>query len=120
MKTALLLIDVQQSFVRRPYWGTDDVPAFLAHSNQLVAGCLKRGVPVVRIFHTEGADNASNPFAPQSGLIWTYPTSADGLGFGLSKDRCRHGRGPASPFRPAADAHDRRLQRGPLTRRAPY
>lgn len=69
MQTALLLIDVQQSFVHRPYWGTDDVPAFLAHSNQLVAGCLKRGVPVVRIFHTEGPGNASNPFAPESGSI---------------------------------------------------
>lgn len=69
MQTALLLIDVQQSFVHRPYWGTDDVPRFLAHSNELVAGCLQRDVPVVRIFHIEGPRRADNPFAPESGLI---------------------------------------------------
>ena len=57
MQTALLLIDVQQSFMHRPYWGTDDVPAFLAHTNALVAGCAERGVPVVRIFHTDGPRN---------------------------------------------------------------
>ena len=69
MQTALLLIDVQQSFVHRPYWGTDDVPRFLANCNQLVAGCQQRGVPVVRIFHAEGPRTADNPFAPESGLI---------------------------------------------------
>lgn len=69
MQTALLLIDVQQSFMHRPYWATDDVPAFLAHTNALLAGCAARGVPVVRIFHTDGPHNRDNPFAPESGLI---------------------------------------------------
>ena len=69
MQTALLLIDVQQSFVHRPYWGTDDVPGFLAHCNDLLAGCQQRGVPVVRIFHAEGPNSAANPFAASSGLI---------------------------------------------------
>lgn len=69
MQTALLLIDVQQSFMHRPYWATDDVPAFLAHSNALLAGCAERGVPVLRIFHTDGPRSRDNPFAPESGLI---------------------------------------------------
>ena len=69
MQTALLLIDVQQSFMHRPYWGTDDVPAFLAHTNALLAGCAARGVPVVRIFHREGPASRDNPFAAESGLI---------------------------------------------------
>jgi nicotinamidase-related amidase len=69
MNTALLLIDVQQSFVSRPYWSADAVPAFLDRVNALVAGCAARGVPVVRIFHTDGPREAGNPFATESGLV---------------------------------------------------
>jgi nicotinamidase-related amidase len=64
-QTALLLIDVQQSFVHRPYWSAADVPAFLEKTNALVAGAVARGVPVVRIFHTD-----SDPeFTVASGLV---------------------------------------------------
>src|SRR5436305_1897044 len=42
MQTALLLIDVQQSFAHRPYWTNDDAPAFLDRCNALVAGCAAR------------------------------------------------------------------------------
>ena len=69
MQTALLLVDVQQSFAHRPYWTNDDAPAFLDRCNALVAGCAARGVPVVRIFHTDGPRTAANAFAPESGLI---------------------------------------------------
>jgi nicotinamidase-related amidase len=69
MSTALLLIDVQQSFRHRPYWSESDLPAFLAHTNALIAGCAERGVPVLRIFHTDGPDIADNPFALASGLV---------------------------------------------------
>ena len=63
--TALLLIDVQQSFTVRPYWDAQDVPAFLAACNTLIAGCLKRHVPIVRVFHVED-DGA---FVLASGLV---------------------------------------------------
>ncbi|MDP2008491.1 MAG: isochorismatase family protein [Rubrivivax sp.] len=69
MQTALLLIDVQQSFVRRPYWDEAEVPAFLQACNTLVAGCMTQRVPVLRIFHVDGPHVADNPFAPESGLI---------------------------------------------------
>jgi nicotinamidase-related amidase len=69
MQTALLLIDVQQSFVHRPYWTTAELPAFLNACNALVAGCAAQGVPVVQVFHTDGPREAGNPFAPESGLI---------------------------------------------------
>ncbi|HSW06100.1 isochorismatase family protein [Aquabacterium sp.] len=69
MNTALLLIDVQQSFHARPTWSDADVPAFLARTNALLAGCAAGGIPVLSIFHTEGPREASNPFAPESGLI---------------------------------------------------
>lgn len=68
MNTALLLIDVQQSFKHRPYWSDADVPAFLARCNALVAGAAAAGVPVVRVFHTDPGP-ASEPFSPASGLI---------------------------------------------------
>lgn len=70
--TALLLIDVQQSFCARPYWATlsdADRAAFLRHTNTLVNGCIQRGVPVVRVFHTDGPAQADNPFAAASGLV---------------------------------------------------
>lgn len=69
MQTALILIDVQQSFTRRPYWSTAELPAFLERTNALVGGAAARGVPVVRIFHVDGPRSADNAFAPESGLI---------------------------------------------------
>lgn len=68
MHTALLLIDVQQSFRHRPYWTDADVPAFLERSNALLAGCAARGIPVVQVFHSDpGA--VGDAFSPASGLI---------------------------------------------------
>ena len=58
MPTALLLIDVQQSFCHRPYWSETDLPDFLQHTNALLAGCAAQGVPVLRIFHTDGPPQA--------------------------------------------------------------
>lgn len=68
MHTALLLIDVQQSFKHRAYWQEAGVAGFLAHCNALTAGAQQRGVPIVRVFHTD-AEPAGNPFHPSSGLI---------------------------------------------------
>jgi nicotinamidase-related amidase len=69
--TALLLIDVQQSFVHRPYWSAADVPAFLDKTNALVAGAIARGVPVVRILHSGEGDfsHASGHVRPLDGLM---------------------------------------------------
>lgn len=69
MNTALIVIDVQESFRHRPFFTEQDLPAYLAAQNALIAGCVQRGVPVVRIFHTSGPHTADNPFAPESGQI---------------------------------------------------
>jgi nicotinamidase-related amidase len=69
MQTALLLIDVQQSFKHRPYWSESEAGAFLAKTNQLLQGAAERRIPVVRIFHTDGPASSDNPFAQASGLI---------------------------------------------------
>ena len=69
MNTALILIDVQESFRRRPYWAEAQAQDFLARTRALVAGCVKRGVPIVRILHSEGPPVPANPFAIESGFV---------------------------------------------------
>jgi nicotinamidase-related amidase len=69
MKTALLVIDAQTSFVHRPYWHAGLAADYLTHQNALIDACTAQAVPIVRIFHTDGDNVASNPFAPASGHI---------------------------------------------------
>lgn len=72
MKSALLVIDVQQSFTRRPYWDEAELPVFLQSLQLLVNRAGKAGVPVLQILHVdeEGAENA---FSFESGLIKALP-----------------------------------------------
>ncbi len=66
-RTALLVIDAQQSFQHRPYWNDADAPAFLDRTQALVDGAKARQIPVVQIFHVE----ESGAFSPASGYIKT-------------------------------------------------
>ena len=52
-RTALLVIDAQQSFEHRPYWDPSDAPAFLDRLQSLVDGAKAKQIPVARIFHVE-------------------------------------------------------------------
>ena len=54
MQTALLMIDVQESFRHRPYYRDADVPAFIARLQALVDGAVLAGIPVVQVFHVAG------------------------------------------------------------------
>jgi nicotinamidase-related amidase len=69
MKNCLIVIDAQESFRHRPYYTAQDMPAYLAAQNALIAGCVARGVPVVRIFHVDGPAAADNAFALESGYV---------------------------------------------------
>lgn len=69
MKTALLVVDVQESFRHRPYWDATEVPAFLARLQTVIDACAARGVPVVQVFHQEDDAAATDPFSPQSGYV---------------------------------------------------
>lgn len=69
MPTALILIDVQESFRQRPYWVESQAQPFLARTNTLIEGCAALGVPIVRILHSDGPAAASNPFAIESGFV---------------------------------------------------
>jgi nicotinamidase-related amidase len=77
MPTALLVIDAQTSFMHRPYWHAADAADYLTQQNALIDGCVAQGVPIVRIFHTDGDHVASNPFAVASGHITPLPGLRD-------------------------------------------
>ncbi|MEK8032075.1 isochorismatase family protein [Ideonella sp. DXS29W] len=67
--TALLLIDVQESFRVRPYWSDSEAPAFFERTNRLIAGAAAAGIPIVQVFHVDAPNSADNPFSHASGLI---------------------------------------------------
>ena len=66
-KTALLVIDAQESFRHRPYWDDSDVPRFLDRLQALIDGAKARDIPVVQIFHVE----ESGAFSVASGHVKT-------------------------------------------------
>lgn len=72
MKSALLVIDVQQSFTRRPYWNDAELPMFLQNLQQLVNRAHQAGLPVLQVFHVD-EEGPQNPFSQESGLIQTLP-----------------------------------------------
>jgi nicotinamidase-related amidase len=71
MRSVLIVIDVQESFTRRPYFSTVDVPAFLAAQNRLIEGFEAQGLPIVRVFHISPGGEAGDAFAVASG--WVRP-----------------------------------------------
>ncbi|WP_263263277.1 isochorismatase family protein [Pseudomonas sp. RIT-PI-S] len=56
-RSALIVIDAQQSFRHSPYWSETDLPGYLEKQQALIDGCARQGIPVVQIFHVanEGA-----------------------------------------------------------------
>lgn len=62
---ALLVIDVQQSFMHMPFWPLGDPAPFQQALLRLDAGCRQAQVPVLHIFHT----GQTGPFRADSGLI---------------------------------------------------
>jgi nicotinamidase-related amidase len=69
MNTCLFVIDAQESFRARPYFDERELPAWLQAQNALIDGCVRAGVPVVRILHVDEPAHADNPFALESGLV---------------------------------------------------
>jgi nicotinamidase-related amidase len=63
--TAVLAVDIQQSFPCTTYWREDDVPAFRDAVLRVLQAAADRGWPVVRILHQENNDG---PFGPAAGL----------------------------------------------------
>ena len=70
--TALLLIDIQESFRQRPYFDDRDVPAFFDRCRTLIDGFTQAGLPIVRILHIED----DGPFSKASGFAVPMPELA--------------------------------------------
>ena len=73
MKQALIVIDIQESFRRRPYFRAEELPAFLANVQSLIDRSRECGIPVVQVFHREPGDDPANPFTAASGFLRTMP-----------------------------------------------
>lgn len=69
MKKCLIVIDVQESFRHRPFFTATTLPAYLQAQNALIEGCVRAGVPVVRVLHSSGANTTENPFSATSGHV---------------------------------------------------
>lgn len=72
-RTALLVIDVQQSFRQRPYWSEDEAPAFFANLQQVVDRATDAGMPVLQVFHTDDSEGPQGAFSRSSGFVATLP-----------------------------------------------
>jgi len=66
-QTALIVVDVQESFRHRPYWSYADVPGFVERLQTLIDGAKARGIPVVQVFHVE----ETGAFSLESGWVTT-------------------------------------------------
>jgi nicotinamidase-related amidase len=73
MKSALIVIDVQRSFMHRPYWSDAEVPAFLQQLQALIDRFQAAGAPVLQVFHVDEADGPASPFSRHSGLVQSLP-----------------------------------------------
>lgn len=65
--TALIVIDVQESFRHAPYWSEKDLPGYLEKQQALIDGCARQGIPVVQVFHV----GEQGPFSLASGKVRT-------------------------------------------------
>jgi len=77
-RSALLVIDVQESFRADPdRWARRSNPAFEANLTRLVDAYREAGLPVIWILHTDG----DGPFRPESGLVrvqdWLQPREGE-------------------------------------------
>ncbi|WP_035854410.1 cysteine hydrolase family protein [Cryptosporangium arvum] len=67
MTSALIVLDVQESFRQRPLWAAVSNPAIVERVSALVAAARSRGDLVVWVLHAEpGSDT---PFDPASGHV---------------------------------------------------
>jgi nicotinamidase-related amidase len=73
MKQALIVIDVQESFRKRPYFRDEELPRFLRNVQSLINRCQSRDIALVQVFHQELTDDAANPFAAVSGCVRAMP-----------------------------------------------
>ena len=72
MRSALLVVDVQQSFLHRPYWDAAELTPFLNRLQPLIDRARAAGLPVLQVFHVEN-ESPENPFSFASGYVKALP-----------------------------------------------
>jgi nicotinamidase-related amidase len=65
--TAVIIVDVQESFRHASYWDEADLPAFIERTQALLDGAKVLGIPILQVFHQRG----NGPFAEGSDYIKT-------------------------------------------------
>jgi nicotinamidase-related amidase len=68
MKSALIVVDVQQSFLHRPYWVASDLQPFLEQLQCLIDRAQAARIPILQVFHVEN-EEPLNPFSFASGYV---------------------------------------------------
>ncbi|MFC3032608.1 isochorismatase family protein [Pseudoalteromonas fenneropenaei] len=68
MKTALIIIDTQDSFFHTDYWREDEFAEFRANLTQVVTHFQQQNWPIVKVLHSR-EDVENSPFNPKSGLV---------------------------------------------------
>ena len=63
--TALIVIDAQESFRRRPEFREAFVPAYVERQQALIDGAERAGIPIVQIYHVMD----DGPFSLASGFV---------------------------------------------------
>lgn len=66
-KTALLVIDVQESFRQRDYFKPEFLFPYIERQQALIDGAKAAGIPVIQVFHMD----ESGPFSLASGHVRT-------------------------------------------------
>ena len=72
MKSALVIVDVQQSFLHRPYWDAREYLPFLERLQSLIDRAGTARIPVLQVFHVENG-GVHNPFSVVSGFVKAVP-----------------------------------------------
>jgi len=98
--TALLVIDVQESFRYAPYWSETDVTLFTQRLQALIDGAASLGLPVLQVFHTEPTGHFSldsghvrtlMPIAIQPDAVFHKSKHSALIGTGLDTWLTQHG-----------------------------
>ena len=74
MKSALIVVDAQQSFTRRPYWSDAELPGFIRSLQGLIDRFTDSGSPILQVFHVEEDEGPQGAFSRHSGLVSTLPS----------------------------------------------
>lgn len=64
-KTALIVIDVQESFRHRPYWEETEQARFFDRLQALIDGAKQAGIAIAQVFHID----PEGPFSKASGHV---------------------------------------------------